>query len=122
MKVMQSTDLKTPCDSLYSEGIEVRRLRQGVGRVEGRGGAQAECQWHGGRIRPWVWSSCNLGSTHRCWGRGLESRGMSLLTPAGACVYMCVHAIEWNERCTKECECTVLSLVHPNSVRLFSTL
>lgn len=42
MKVMQSTNLKTPVDSLYSEGIKGDPSREYEG-VEGVGRAHATC-------------------------------------------------------------------------------
>lgn len=37
-------------------------------------------------------SSYDLGTAHRCGGRGLESVGVSLLTHACACVHVCASS------------------------------
>lgn len=46
--------------------------------------------------------------------------GVCLSSLTCVLVCMCVHAVEWNERCVKQCEYIVLPFVHPNSMRFFS--
>ena len=65
-------------------------------------------------------SSYDLGTAHRCGGRGLVWVCLCSLMPVLVC--MCVHPVEWNERCVKECKYIVLPLVHSKSVKLLSNV